>query len=34
MQPGTVFFNGLWGFNIIREMLLSGIGNPYNPYAR
>ena len=31
VQPGKVFFNGLWGFNIIRSMLLSGIGNPYNP---
>ena len=31
VQPGTVFFNGLWGFNIIRLMLNSGIGNPYNP---
>jgi gluconate 2-dehydrogenase alpha chain len=33
VQPGKVFFNGLWGFNIIRSMLLSGIGNPYNPTA-
>ena len=31
VQPGTVFFNGLWGFNIIKLMLNSGIGNPYNP---
>jgi gluconate 2-dehydrogenase alpha chain len=31
VQPGTVFFNGLWGFNIIKLMLTSGIGNPYNP---
>jgi gluconate 2-dehydrogenase alpha chain len=30
VQPGTVFFNGMWGFNIIRSMLLSGIGNPYD----
>ncbi len=31
VQPGKVFFNGLWGFNIIRSMLLSGIGTQYNP---
>jgi gluconate 2-dehydrogenase alpha chain len=31
VQPGTVFFNGLWGFNIVKLMLHSGIGNPYNP---
>lgn len=31
IQPGTVFFNGLWGYNLIRMMLLSGMGNPYNP---
>lgn len=31
VQPGKVFFNGLWGFNLIRLMLLSGIGNPYDP---
>jgi gluconate 2-dehydrogenase alpha chain len=31
IQPGKVFFNGIWGFNIIRLMLLSGIGNPYDP---
>ncbi len=31
VQPGKVFFNGIWGFNLIRLMLLSGIGNPYHP---
>ncbi len=33
VQPGTVFFNGLWGYNIIRLMLSSGIGNPYDPVS-
>lgn len=33
VQPGKVFFNGIWGFNIIRLMLLSGVGNPYDPAA-
>ena len=31
VQPAKTFVNTLWGFNIIRLMLLSGIGNPYNP---
>lgn len=31
VQPGKVIFNGIWGFNIVRLMLLSGIGRPYNP---
>jgi gluconate 2-dehydrogenase alpha chain len=31
IQPGTVFFNGLWGYNQVRSMLLSGVGVPYNP---
>jgi gluconate 2-dehydrogenase alpha chain len=31
VQPGSVFFNGLWGLNIHRMMALSGIGNQYNP---
>jgi len=31
VQPGKVFFNGLWGYNIVRLMLTSGIGDPYNP---
>lgn len=31
VQPAKVVFNGLWGFNIIRMMLLSGMGVPYNP---
>ena len=30
VQPAKVVYNGLWGFNIIRTMRLSGIGNPYN----
>lgn len=30
-QPATVVFNGLWGYNIVRLLLLSGIGNPYTP---
>ena len=29
VQPGTVFFNGMWGYNMIRLMLLSGVGVPY-----
>ena len=31
VQPGKVFFNGTWGFNLVRLMLLSGIGEPYDP---
>jgi len=31
VQPGTVFFNGLWGYNQVRSMLISGVGVPYNP---
>ena len=31
VQPGTVFFNGLWGYNQTRSMLISGVGVPYNP---
>ena len=31
VQPAKVVFNGLWGFNIIRLMLLSGMGTPYDP---
>ncbi|MDA4135785.1 MAG: hypothetical protein OK449_02140 [Thaumarchaeota archaeon] len=30
IQPGTVFFNGLHGGNQVRNMLLSGVGVPYN----
>lgn len=30
--PGA-FFNGMWGYNMIRIMLLSGVGMPYNPTA-
>ena len=29
IQPGDVFFNGMWGYNMIRIMLLSGVGVPY-----
>ena len=28
IQPGDVFFNGMWGYNMIRIMLLSGVGVP------
>jgi gluconate 2-dehydrogenase alpha chain len=31
VQPAKVVFNGLWGYNIVRLMLLSGIGNAYDP---
>ena len=31
VQPAKVVFNGLWGFNIIRLMLLSGMGVTYDP---
>ena len=31
IQPARVVFNGIWGFNLVRLMLLSGIGNPYDP---
>jgi gluconate 2-dehydrogenase alpha chain len=31
VQPAKVFYNGIWGYNIVRLMLLSGIGNPYDP---
>jgi gluconate 2-dehydrogenase alpha chain len=30
VQPAKVVFNGLWGYNIVRLMLLSGMGVPYN----
>jgi len=33
VQPGTVFWNGLWGFNIPRLIQLSGISTTYNPTA-
>src|SRR5437879_12606179 len=29
IQQGKVFFNGIWGYNMIRIMLLSGVGAPY-----
>ena len=31
VQPAKVVFNGMWGFNIVRLMLLSGMGTPYDP---
>jgi gluconate 2-dehydrogenase alpha chain len=31
LQPAKVFYNGIWGLNLVRLMLLSGIGTPYNP---
>ncbi|MCW3994834.1 MAG: hypothetical protein NWE98_01630 [Candidatus Bathyarchaeota archaeon] len=31
VQPGKVFFNGLWGFNLIKLMYYSNIGTPYDP---
>jgi len=31
IQPAKVVFNGIWGYNIIRIMALSGIGVPYDP---
>ncbi len=29
IQAGKVFFNGMWGYNMIRIMLLSNVGAPY-----
>ncbi len=31
IQPAKVVFNGIWGYNLIRIMRLSGIGVPYDP---
>lgn len=31
VQPGKVFFNGLWGFNLIKLLYYSNIGTPYDP---
>ncbi len=31
VQPAKVVYNALWGFNIIRIMMMSGIGTAYNP---
>jgi len=31
VQPGKVFFNGLWGYNQTRAMLISNVGAAYNP---
>jgi gluconate 2-dehydrogenase alpha chain len=31
VQPAKVFYNALWGFNVPRLFLLSGLGTPYNP---
>jgi gluconate 2-dehydrogenase alpha chain len=33
VQPAKVVFNGIWGYNLIRLMLLSGMGVPYDPVA-
>jgi gluconate 2-dehydrogenase alpha chain len=33
VQPAKVVFNGIWGFNLVRLMLLSGVGRPYDPVA-
>lgn len=29
INPNGVFFNGMWGYNMVRLMLLSGVGTPY-----
>jgi gluconate 2-dehydrogenase alpha chain len=34
VQPTKLVFNGLWGFNLLRIMLLSGMGVPYNPTSQ
>ncbi|HLN46437.1 MAG TPA: GMC family oxidoreductase N-terminal domain-containing protein [Candidatus Sulfotelmatobacter sp.] len=31
IQPAKVIANNIWGFNLVRLMLLSGVGVPYNP---
>jgi gluconate 2-dehydrogenase alpha chain len=31
IQPGKVFFNGLWGFNVYKLMAFSEIGEQYDP---
>ena len=33
-QPAKTIFNGIWGLNIVRLLLLSGIGKPYNPVTQ
>ncbi|MDQ1281042.1 MAG: family oxidoreductase, partial [Thermoproteota archaeon] len=32
IQPAAVVFNGIWGFNLTRLMLLSGVGNSWKQY--
>ncbi len=34
VQPAKTVFNGLWGYNIVRLMLLSGVGTPYDPVGK
>jgi len=34
IQPAKVVFNGLWGYNVVRLLQLSGIGNQYDPVKR
>ena len=34
VQPAKVVYNALWGFNLIRIMMLSGIGTNYNPVTQ
>jgi len=34
VQPAKTIFNGIWGLNIVRLLLLSGIGKPYNPVTQ
>lgn len=31
IQPAKAVYNSTWGFNLVRLMLLSGIGKPYDP---
>jgi gluconate 2-dehydrogenase alpha chain len=31
VQPAKVFYNALWGFNVPRLFMLSGLGTPYDP---
>ncbi len=34
IQPTRTVFNGLWGYNVVRMLLLSGIGNAYDPVKK
>ena len=34
VQPAKVVYNALWGFNLIRMMMTSGIGTNYNPVTQ